>query len=160
MGGETRLSPTQEQPMKVAIGSDHRGISQRKLVADAIGAAGHQALDCGTFSQDSVDYPDIAAEVARKVADGSADRGVLLCGTGIGVSNAANKISGIRAAVCWDDESVRLSRQHNDANVLCLSGERFSQQDYARLIELWLKTPFEGGRHAKRVEKIAALEGR
>jgi ribose 5-phosphate isomerase B len=145
--------------MNIAIGSDHRGISQRKAVAAAIEAAGHTAIDCGTFSQESVDYPDIAADVARKVANGSADRGVLLCGTGIGVSIAANKIHGIRAAVCWDDDSVRLSREHNDANVLCLSGENFSSEDYARLLRLWLNTAFEGGRHAQRVAKIAALEG-
>lgn len=144
--------------MKVAIGSDHRGLAQRSIVSQAVVAAGHTPIDCGTFSTESVDYPDIAAEVANRVASGTADRGVLLCGTGIGVSIAANKIDGIRAAVCWDDESVRLSRQHNDANILCLSGERFSNEDYHRMLELWLTTPFEGGRHAVRVAKIQGLE--
>jgi ribose 5-phosphate isomerase B len=144
--------------MKVAIGSDHRATSQRQIILEAIAAAGHTPIDCGTFASDSVDYPDIAAEVARKVAKGEADRGVLMCGTGIGVSIAANKIDGIRAAVCWDQDSVRLSRQHNDANVLCLSGERFSAVDYRQLLKIWLETSFEGGRHARRVAKIAQLE--
>jgi ribose 5-phosphate isomerase B len=144
--------------MNVAIGSDHRGLSQRQFVTQAVIAAGHVPIDCGTFSFESVDYPDIAADVANRVASGSADRGVLLCGTGIGVSIAANKINGIRAAVCWDDDSVRLSRQHNDANILCLSSERFSETDYLRLLKLWLETPFEGGRHAKRTAKIQGLE--
>lgn len=146
--------------MKVAIGSDHRGLTQRQIIDQAVAAAGHTPVDCGTFSTESVDYPDIAADVAQKVADGTVDRGILLCGTGIGVSIAANKIDGIRAAVCWDEDSVRLSRQHNDANVLCLSGERFSDEEYHHLINVWLKTPFEGGRHAIRTAKIKGLEGR
>ncbi len=144
--------------MKVAIGSDHRGVAQRKMVADGIAAAGHTPVDCGTFSTESVDYPDIAREVAETVASGEADRGVLLCGTGIGVCIAANKIDGIRAAVCWDEDSVRLSRQHNDANILCLSAERFSEAEYHRWVKLWLETNFEGGRHANRVSKISSLE--
>lgn len=144
--------------MKIAIGSDHRGTSQRHTIAAAVAAAGHEPIDCGTFSTESVDYPDIAANVARKVAAGQADRGVLLCGTGIGVSIAANKIAGIRAAVCWDLDSVRLSRQHNDANILCLSAERFSPQEYQQMIALWLDTPFEGGRHTQRVAKIGFLD--
>jgi ribose 5-phosphate isomerase B len=144
--------------MKVAIGSDHRGVNQRLIVGQAVVAAGHTAVDCGTFSNEPVDYPDIAAEVARRVANGLADRGILLCGTGIGVSIAANKIDGIRAAVCWDESSVRLSRQHNDANVLCLSSERFSDDDYHQLVKLWLEMPFEGGRHAIRTAKIQGLE--
>ena len=146
--------------MKVAIGSDHRGIQQRQVIAAAIEKAGHQPLDCGTWETDSVDYPDIAATVARKVVTGEVARGVLLCGTGIGVSIAANKVPGIRAAVCWDLESVQLSRQHNDANVLCLSGERFSELEYHALIAAWLATEFEGGRHAVRVDKISRLESK
>ena len=144
--------------MKVAIGSDHRGINQRQIIAAAVENAGHQVVDCGSFETTSVDYPDIAAIVARHVAEGAADRGILLCGTGIGVSIAANKIHGIRAAVCWDQETAKLSRQHNDANVLCLSGERFSEQEFGQLVETWLQTGFEGGRHAQRVDKIRQLE--
>ena len=144
--------------MKVAIGSDHRGINQRQIIAAAVENVGHQVVDCGTFETTSVDYPDIAAIVARHVAEGAADRGILLCGTGIGVSIAANKIHGIRAAVCWDQETAKLSRQHNDANVMCLSGERFSEQEFRQLVETWLQTEFEGGRHAQRVDKIRQLE--
>lgn len=144
--------------MKIAVGSDHRGTLQRQIIIAAVVAAGHEPIDCGTFSTESVDYPDIAADVARQVSQGQADRGVLLCGTGIGVSIAANKIAGIRAAVCWDLESVRLSRQHNDANVLCLSADRFSQQQYEQMISVWLETPFEGGRHSQRIAKIGFLD--
>ncbi len=144
--------------MIVAIGSDHRGINKRQIITAAIENAGHQVVDCGTFETASVDYPDIAATVARHVAEGASDRGILLCGTGIGVSIAANKIPGIRAAVCWDQETARLSRQHNDANVLCLSGERFSEQEFGQLVKTWLETEFEGGRHAQRVNKIRQLE--
>jgi len=144
--------------MKVAIGSDHRGLIQRKTIAAAIASAGHQVVDCGTFAEQSVDYPDIAATVAREVATGQAQRGILLCGTGIGVSIAANKVPGVRAAVCWSLDTVRLSRQHNDANVLCLSADLFNDREYHDMVSLWLNTPFEGGRHQQRVEKISALE--
>ncbi len=146
--------------MKIAIGSDHRGIEQRKIIAAAVIAAGHTPIDYGACSTEAVDYPDVAAEVASQVASGAADFGVLLCGTGIGVSIAANKVAGIRAAVCCDLEMARLSRQHNNANVLCLSGERFTPAEFGALVTVWLATAFEGGRHARRVEKIAALEKR
>ncbi len=146
--------------MKIAIGSDHRGIEQRKIIADAVIAAGHTPIDYGSCSTESVDYPDVAAEVAGQVAGGAADFGVLICGTGIGVSIAANKVAGIRAAVCCDLEMARLSRQHNNANVLCLSGERFTPAEFGEIVTVWLATAFEGGRHARRVEKIAALEKR
>jgi len=144
--------------MKIAIGSDHRGIEQRKFIADGIAAAGHTPVDLGTCATESVDYPDIAAIVARAVASGECDLGVLLCGTGIGVSIAANKFRGIRAAVCCDLEMARLSRQHNQANVLCMSGERFSESEFHEMMRVWLTTEFEGGRHARRVEKISQLE--
>lgn len=144
--------------MKVAIGSDHRGLEQRKIIGKIVAHCGYPVIDCGTFSQDSVDYPDIAAAVAREVATGQAQRGILLCGTGIGVCIAANKIPGIRAAVCWSLDTVRLSRQHNDANVLCLSAELFQEREYHDMVTLWLSTPFDGGRHQQRIEKIRALE--
>lgn len=144
--------------MKIAIGSDHRGVEQRKSIAKAIEAAGHTAVDRGTFSSESCDYPDIARDVAQEVSSGRCDGGVLLCGTGIGVSIAANKVSGIRAAVCCNVDMARLSRQHNNANVLCLSGEKHSETEYFELVDTWLNSEFEGGRHARRVDKIMQIE--
>ncbi len=144
--------------MLVSIGSDHRGIEQRKIIAAAIEFAGHTVDDCGTFSTESCDYPEIAYVVATKIAAGNSQMGVLICGTGIGMSIAANKINGIRAAVCCSLEAAKLSRQHNNANVLCLSGEAFDAQQYADLVSLWLGTEFEGGRHSRRVAKITEIE--
>ena len=145
--------------MIVSIGSDHRGLEARAHVADSVTAAGHQVDDCGTFGTESVDYPDIAATVARRVAQGETDRGIVLCGTGIGVSIAANKVPGIRAALCHDMHTTEMSRRHNDANVLCMSAEM--EPDLMRqMIELWLAMPFDGGRHQRRVDKIAELERR
>jgi ribose 5-phosphate isomerase B len=144
--------------MRVSIGSDHRGIEQRKTISDAIESAGHTVDDCGTFSTDSCDYPDIAYAVATKVAAGKSQMGVLVCGTGIGMSIAANKIKGVRAAVCCDLETAKLSRQHNNANILCLSGEAFDAGQYTDLVTQWLGTEFEGGRHARRVDKIVEIE--
>lgn len=144
--------------MKISIGSDHRGVEKRKWIAAAIEANGHEVVDLGTHSSESVDYPDIAAEVATSVAEGNSDKGVLMCGTGIGVSIAANKIDGIRAAVAHDAESARLSSQHNNANVLCLPGNSLDQQGIDEIIKAWLTTDFEGGRHARRVEKMHAIE--
>ncbi len=144
--------------MKVAIGSDHRGIEQRKMIAAAIEKSGHTVVDMGTHTDEPCDYPDIAAVVARRVACGDVDRAVLTCGTGIGVSIAANKIKGIRAAVCHDTHTIRLSRNHNDANILCLSAETLSPVEIDELVALWLSEPFEGGRHQRRIDKIAKLE--
>ena len=144
--------------MKVAIGSDHRGIAQRNSVLTAVETAGCQVVDCGTFSNESCDYPDIAADVAKLVSSGDAGRGILLCGTGIGVSLAANRFKGVLAAVCHDERTIRLSRQHNNANVLCLPADVLSSEDIQRLVAIWLAEPFEGGRHARRVDKILALE--
>ena len=143
--------------MIVSIGSDHRGIEQRGWIAQAVQSAGHEVNDCGTHSTESVDYPDIAAQVAKSVSESRADRGILICGTGIGVSMAANKIHGIRAAVCHDMHTVEMSRRHNDANILCMSAE-IPQPQMAQMINLWLKTAFDGDRHTRRVAKIAALE--
>lgn len=144
--------------MRISIGSDHRGIDQRQVIAAAIESAGHQVDDYGTFSTESCDYPDIAYGVATKVAAGECQLGVLVCGTGIGMSIAANKIAGIRAAVCCDQEMARLSRQHNNANILCLSSEALNDSDYERIVTCWLGTDFEGGRHARRVDKITKIE--
>ena len=142
----------------MAIGSDHAGFDMRKVVSNYLASAGIQIEDFGTFSPDSVDYPDYAEKVGVAVHEGRADRGVLVCGTGIGVCIAANKINGIRAAAPWSPETARLSRQHNDSNVLCLSGRHLGKGLVLELLKIWLETPFEGGRHQRRIDKIASLE--
>jgi len=146
--------------MRVAIGADHRGFAVRAKVVDVVRQLGHEAVDLGTFSTDAVDYPDIAVEVARRVAGGEVDRGILICGTGLGMCIAANKVPGTRAATCHDDITAEMSRRHNDANVLCLSADLMGQGLIERMIGIWLDAPFEGGCHARRVEKIADLEKR
>jgi len=144
--------------MKVSVGSDHRGVSQRRAAATAAEDLGHSVIQTGPTGDESCDYPDIAAVVARSVADGNADRGVLVCGTGIGMSIAANKVPGIRAAVAWDLDSAQLSRRHNDANVLCLPGNSLTDEEIDAIVHVWLTTSFEGGRHKTRVEKIHKIE--
>ena len=121
-------------------------------------ALGHVVEDVGTDSSEAVDYPDIAACAARKVSRGEADRGILTGGTGLGMSIVANKFPGVRAAACHDDLSAEMSRRHNDTNILCLSADLLGEQFVDRMIESWLKTEFEGGRHARRVAKICSLE--
>ena len=145
----------------VAIGADHGGFELkerlRRYIAEELGRS---VVDCGAYSADAVDYPDVAAEVARRVAAGEAPRGILIDGAGIGSSMAANKISGIRAAVCHDEKTVRNSREHNNANVLCLGSGTVRVGEARRLTRIWLNTPFAGGRHARRVDKIDALDRR
>lgn len=144
--------------MKVALGSDHAGYRLKEEVKRFLVGLGFEVDDMGADSTNSVDYPDYARKVAERVRDGKSDRGILLCGTGIGMCIAANKVEGIRAAQAVDEELVRLSRRHNDANVLCLAG-RFTTAERAReLVRIWLDTPFEGGRHLRRVEKIRGME--
>lgn len=146
------------KPRKIAIGSDHAGFEAKERAKQEIAALGIEVEDKGTDSLESVDYPDFAASVARTVASGEVERGVLLCGSGNGVCMAANKIAGVRAAVSWSEETARLARQHNDANVLCV-GARFIEPDLtARIIRAFLETEFEGGRHERRVEKIRQLD--
>lgn len=144
--------------MRIAVGSDHRGHAVRAKLIDLIGRLGHKVVDVGTETSEPVDYPDIAERVAGKVVDKEADRGILVCGTGLGMCIAANKVRGIRAAPCHDDLTAEMSRRHNDLNVLCLSADMLGERLIDRMVEIWLSTPFEGGRHARRVEKIAALE--
>ncbi|MEL7499677.1 MAG: ribose 5-phosphate isomerase B [Planctomycetota bacterium] len=144
--------------MKISIGSDHRGVQQRQALTEIIESLGHEVDDQGSFSDEPSDYPDIAEQVANTVSEGKTDRGILVCGTGIGMSMAANKIKGIRAALANDVESAKLSRQHNNANVLCLAGNDFSKENYKAVLTAWLTTDFEGGRHERRVNKIADLE--
>ena len=144
--------------MKVALGSDHAGFNIKAAVGKYLAAHGIDVEDVGTFSADSVDYPDFAEKVGLAVRDGRAERGVLVCGTGMGVCIAANKVHGIRAANPWDAETARLSRQHNDANVLCLSGRHMPEPQVLEILKIWLETPFDGGRHQRRVDKITKLE--
>ena len=144
--------------MKVAIGCDHGGLHLKASVKELLNALGHEVEDFGCHTPDSCDYPDIAVPVANAVVSGQADRGILICGTGIGISIAANKIHGIRAALCGDVFSAQMSREHNNANVLCM-GERVIGVGLAEMItDTWLQGEFAGGRHERRVDKIAALE--
>jgi ribose 5-phosphate isomerase B len=144
--------------MNIAIGSDHRGTEVKQKLIELLGGLGHQVLDEGTKTAESVDYPDIAQRVAELVSRGEAERGILICGTGIGMAIAANKIPGVRAAPCHDDLTAEMSRRHNDLNVLCLSADMLGERLIDRMVEIWLNTEFEGGRHARRVQKIAELE--
>jgi ribose 5-phosphate isomerase B len=144
--------------MRIAIGSDHRGLAARKRVVGLLERLGHEVIDCGSHGEEAVDYPDIAADVARRVSDGSVDRGILLCCTGVGMAIAANKLPGVRAATCHDEVTAEMSRRHNDLNVLCLSAEMIGAEVQDKIIRTWLTSPFEGGRHARRVAKITALE--
>lgn len=144
--------------MKIAVGCDHGGLNLKNLAKDVLTKQGIEVVDMGTYTADSVDYPDYANKVAQAVASGQVERGILVCGTGIGISIAANKIKGIRAALCGDVFSAVMSREHNNANILCL-GERVTGPGLAEMIILsWLKTEFQGGRHAARVDKITGLE--
>ena len=145
--------------MKIALAADHAGYDLKEKIKEYLAELGIATEDLGTTSSlESVDYPDFAAAVGGRVRDGKADRGIVVCATGIGVCISANKIPGIRAAAAWHPEIVRLSRAHNDANVLCLPG-RFMEPQLAReLVKIWLVTPFDGGRHQRRIDKIAGLE--
>lgn len=144
--------------MKIAVASDHRGIDMKARILDLVRGAGHESLDYGPHATDSVDYPDFAAKVARDVSARTIDRGILICGTGIGMCICANKFDGVRAVNVHEEVTAELSRRHNDANVLCLSAELLGEGTLERLIEIWLKTEFDSGRHARRLEKIAAIE--
>jgi ribose 5-phosphate isomerase B len=144
--------------MKVAIGSDHAGYELKRAVAPVLRAAGHEVLDVGTDSEESVDYPVYAARAARLVADGEAERAVVVCGSGVGVSIAANKIDGVRAVNGHDPEEAEMSRRHNDANVLTLAGRRLTPEEAEPIVGRFLETDFDGGRHERRVEEITAVE--
>lgn len=144
--------------MRISIGSDHRGLAIRPKVIALVTRLGHEVIDVGSHECEPVDYPDIASVVGRMVARGEADRGILICGTGLGMCIAANKIPGVRAGPCHDDLTAEMSRRHNDLNVLCLSADMLGERLIDRMVEIWLNTPFEGGRHARRVAKIRALE--
>jgi ribose 5-phosphate isomerase B len=144
--------------MRIAIGADHAGFALKQHLCDKLRRDGYEVADCGTHSSESCDYPDFAAKVAREVAAGHAERGILVCYTGVGMSMAANKVPGIRAALGTCPEEVRLVRGHNDANVLTLGAKFTTEADAQNLVETFLHTAFEGGRHARRVAKISELE--
>lgn len=144
--------------MRLAVASDHRGVDLRRAVIAKLQALGHETFDEGANGSDSVDYPDFASVVASKVSQGEVDRGVLICGTGIGMAIAANKYPGVRAAPCNDEVTAEISRRHNDLNVLCLSADLLSPRVAERMIEVWATTEFEGGRHARRLDKVKSIE--
>ncbi len=144
--------------MKIPIGSDHRGYDVKRRVISVLEKLGHEVLDIGPQKRESVDYPDYAFQVALAVSEGRVDRGVLICGTGIGMCIAANKVHGVRAAPCHDSITAEMSRRHNDANVLCLSADLLGEELIDRMVRIWLETEFEQGRHARRVEKITKFE--
>ncbi len=146
--------------MKIAIGSDHAGFEAKERLREELRRAGHEILDMGTSGLESCDYPDFALGVARAVADRKSDRGILICGTGIGMAMTANRIRGVRAALCTDEFTAEMSRRHNDANVLCLGARVVAADKIAVLAELFLRTAFEGGRHERRIRKIDEADAR
>lgn len=144
--------------MKIAIAADHAGFEEKEKVKRALDAIGVEYTDMGTNSAESVDYPDYARKVGEAVAAGEFDKGILVCGSGTGMAIAANKVPGIRAAVAWNEEIARLSRQHNNANVLSLAARYIPDDEQEKIVKAWLSTDFEGGRHERRVEKITQIE--
>lgn len=143
--------------MRIAIGCDHRGLNLKKAIIRSLSDAGHQFDDAGTNDTASVDYPDIAVKVGKAVASGKAEYGILICGTGLGMCIAANKIKGIRAANCGDSFCAERSRAHNNANVLCLGGDILSEASALEIVNTFISTEFLGGRHQRRVEKLNEL---
>ena len=144
--------------MKIALGADHRGVEAVRGLIPHLQSASHEAAILGDCGGESCDYPDSAYLVGRAVADGDADRGILICSNGIGVTIAANKIPGVRAALVYDKANAERSRRHNDANVLCLGSETTPHDELAEIVDVWLATTFDGGRHERRVRKILAIE--
>lgn len=140
--------------MKIAIGGDHAGFAYKEKIGEFLKAKGHEIQDFGPFSKDSVDYPDFVHPVCNSIEKGESEFGVLICGTGNGVAITANKHKGIRAGLCWDRDLAALSRQHNNANVLCMAARFIGYELAESMVETFLTTPFEGGRHLRRVEKI------
>jgi len=144
--------------MKIAIASDHRGYSAKEKISSLLVELGHQVADLGCSTPTSCDYPDQSFAAAERVATGGADVGILICGTGIGTSIAANKVRGIRASLCHDELTAELARRHNNANVLCLPADLLGDELLKRVVDVWVNTPFDGGRHKRRVDKISHYE--
>ena len=143
---------------KVAIGSDHHGLALRSAIIKWLESQGHTAIDVGTHSEESVDYPDIASLVGKKIAPGEVDLGILICGSGIGMSIAVNKFPGVRATAIHNVKMAEMSRRHNNANIICLSDADFDIETNLEFVRIFLSTEFEGGRHQRRVDKISKLE--
>ena len=143
--------------MNIAVGTDHRGLEYKQFVIGLLKELGHNASDFGSYTAAAVDYPDVAKAVCQSVIQKHCDYGILICGTGIGMSIAANKVKGIRAALIWDNFGAGRCRSHNDANILCLGAER-GQAGVKEIVNIFLTTPFEGGRHQRRVEKMNEME--
>lgn len=144
--------------MKIAIGADHAGFEVKEKIKKQLEEMNLEVEDLGTNSGDSVDYPDYGAAVGQAVASGKADEGIIVCGSGIGIAIAANKVHGVRAAQAWNEETARLARQHNDANVLSIGARVIPEAEIPKIVRAWFDAKFEGGRHAGRVAKIAELE--
>ncbi len=144
--------------MNIAISSDHRGYMAKERIIAQLNHMGHRVEDFGCSSSTSCDYPDHGLKAAESVAAGKADGGVLICGTGIGMSITANKVRGIRAALCHDELTAELARRHNNANVLCLPADLVGEELMNRVVDVWINTPFDGGRHKRRIDKIHAYE--
>jgi len=144
--------------MKIAIGSDHRGYDAKQRVKALVEQLGNEVIDHGAHSKEPCDYPDRGLAVAQDVARGVAQRGILLCGSGVGMSISANKVAGVRAALCHDELTAQMSRRHNDANVLCLPADLVGDALMSGMVRTWIQTKFEGGRHERRVNKIRDYE--
>ena len=145
--------------MRIAIGSDHRGVTMKAKVIEILRQNDHEIIECtGEVRDNAIDYPDVARQVAAAVSKNEVDRGILICGTGIGMSIVANKFPNVRAAVCGDELTAEISRRHNNLNVLCLSGDMLGANALEGILKKWLKTEFEGGRHERRIQKIAQID--
>ena len=144
--------------MKIAVASDHRGVKAIEQVKAIVAQLNHECLDFSEAGDSPVDYPDVAYIAAHAVSTQQAERAILVCGTGIGMSIAANKVKGVRAALCYDELNAQISRQHNDSNVLCLAGDLLGSSALRKIVETWLTTDFVGGRHKRRVDKIQSIE--
>lgn len=146
------------QRMKVGVASDHRGVRAKGQVLLQLQELGHEAIDYGPAGEESCDYPDFAQKVASAISKGELQRGILICGTGMGMCIVANKFPGVRAASCHDDVTAEMSRRHNDANIMCLSADLIGDRLLGRIVDIWIRTEFEGGRHQRRLDKIQAIE--
>ncbi len=145
---------------RIAIGSDHAGLELKNFIKDILIQRGIEPVDFGTHEESSVDYPDFGEQVSFAVSRGEVDRGILICGTGLGMSIVANKFPGIRATLCHDEYTARMSRLHNDSNILVMGGRVIEREVALKILVAWLETPFEGGRHSRRLDKILKIEKR
>jgi ribose 5-phosphate isomerase B len=146
--------------MKIVLASDHGGFELKEIVREYLTEKGYEILDLGTYNTDSVDYPDYGLKAGQEVVSGNADRGIVICGTGIGISISANKVKGIRCALCHDVYSAEMTRAHNDSNILAMGGRVIGRDLALRIVKAWIESEFEGGRHGRRVDKITEYENK